>query len=97
MAVCMRCYGTVLGLLVTRLLYAADDGAGPGWLPRYGLGALPLFTALIFAYPIEFGGQVAGLWRFDHAVVTIAGMISGVGLGLMFHPLLQHDRPNSPA
>src|SRR5262245_37307746 len=73
MAVCMRCYGTVLGLLVTRLLYAADDGASAYWLPRYGLRALPLFTALISAYPIEFAGQIAGLWRFDHTVVTIVG------------------------
>jgi len=96
-AVCMRCYGTVLGLLVTRLLYAADDGASPHWLPRYGLRALPPFAALIFAYPIEFAGQVAGLWRFDHTIVTIAGAISGLGLGLMFHPLLQYDRPNNPA
>jgi uncharacterized membrane protein len=89
MAVCMRCYATVLGLLLTRLLYAADDGAGRGWLPRYGLRALPLFALLIFAYTFEFAGQVAGLWFFDNSAVTVAGLITGVGLGLMFHPLLQ--------
>jgi uncharacterized membrane protein len=89
MAVCMRCYATVLGLLVTRLLYAADGGVARVWLPRYGLRALPLFAILISAYAAEFAGQVAGLWRFDNLAVTVAGLITGVGLGLMFHPLLQ--------
>ena len=89
MAVCMRCYGTVLGLLLTRLLYAADTGAGCGWLPRYGLGALPIFAALIFTYATEFAGQVAGLWGFNNLLVTAAGLLTGAGLGLMFHPILQ--------
>jgi uncharacterized membrane protein len=89
MAVCMRCYATVLGLLLTRLLYAADGGATRIWLPHYGLRALPLFATLIFAYAAEFAGQVAGLWPFDNLAVTVAGLITGVGLGLMFHPLLQ--------
>lgn len=89
MAVCMRCYGTVLGLLATRLWYAADGGAGRLWLPKYGLRALPIFALLIFTYAAEFAGQVAGLWGFDNTVTTIAGLITGVGLGLMFHPVLQ--------
>src|SRR5262245_24149095 len=59
MAVCMRCYGVVLGLLFTRLLYAADGGAMRAWLPRYGWRGLPLFAALIFAYPAEFAGEIA--------------------------------------
>jgi uncharacterized membrane protein len=89
MAVCMRCYGTVLGLLLTRLLYAVDAGAGHGWLPYYGLRALPIFIVLIFAYAAEFAGQVAGLWGFNNLVATAAGLITGAGLGLMFHPVLQ--------
>lgn len=89
MAVCMRCYGTVLGMLATRLLYAADGGAGRFWLPRYGRRALPLFAALIFAYAAEFAGEVGGLWAFRNASVTMAGLVSGIGLGLMFHPILQ--------
>jgi len=89
MAVCMRCYGTVLGLLLTRLLYAADTRAGHSWLPRYGLRGLPIFAALIFAYAAEFAGQVAGWWSFNNLVVTAAGLITGIGLGLMFHPMLQ--------
>jgi uncharacterized membrane protein len=95
MAVCMRCYGTVLGVVLTRLLYAADGGAGRLWLPRYGRRALPIFGALIFAYAAEFAGQVAGLWRFDNIVVTIAGLITGVGLGLMFHPPLRAGSTSS--
>jgi uncharacterized membrane protein len=89
MAVCMRCYATVLGLLLTRLLYAADGGAARIWLSRYGLRALPLFAILIFVYAAEYAGQIAGLWPFDNFAVTVAGLITGVGLGLMFHPLLQ--------
>jgi uncharacterized membrane protein len=96
MAVCMRCYGTVLGLLITRLAYAVDGGAGWLWLPRYGVRSLPLFAALIIAYAAEFAGQVAGLWRFDNAVVTSAGLLTGLGLGLMFHPLLQSTIPPRP-
>jgi uncharacterized membrane protein len=95
MAVCMRCYATVLGLLLTRLLYAADSGLSRAWLPRDGLRALPLFATLIFAYAAEFAGQVAGLWSFDNFAVTAAGLITGVGLGLMFHPLLQGGEPIS--
>jgi uncharacterized membrane protein len=89
MAVCMRCYGTVLGLLLTRLLYAADAGTGREWLARYGLRALPIFALLIFAYAAEFAGQVARWWGFHNLVVTVAGLITGLGLGLMFHPMLQ--------
>lgn len=91
MAVCMRCYGTVLGLLLARLAYAADSGASRFWLPRYGLRGLPIFAALIFAYAAEFAGQVAGLWQFDNWLVTLAGLITGIGLGLMFHPILQRQ------
>jgi len=92
MAVCMRCYGTLLGLLLTRLLYAADGGAGRCWLPRYCLRGLPIFALLIFAYAAEFAGEVVGLWRFDNLAVALAGLITGAGLGLMFHPLLQPAR-----
>jgi uncharacterized membrane protein len=92
MAVCMRCYATVLGLLLTRLLYAVDGGVGRIWLSRYGLRGLPMFALLIFAYAFEYAGQVAGLWPFDNFAVTVAGLITGVGLGLLFHPLLQDSR-----
>jgi uncharacterized membrane protein len=89
MAICMRCYGTVLGLLLTRLLYAADGGTGRFWLPRYGRRVLPLFAILIFSYAAELAGQVMGRWGFNNLMVTAAGLITGAGLGLMFHPMLQ--------
>ena len=91
MAVCMRCYGTVLGLLLTRLLYAAHGGEGRLWLPQYGVRGLPIFAGLIFTYAAEFAGQVAGLWEFNNLVATAAGLITGLGLGLMFHPPLQEQ------
>jgi uncharacterized membrane protein len=37
MAVCMRCYGTVSGLLITRILYGLTNGKGVFWLSQYGL------------------------------------------------------------
>lgn len=89
MAVCMRCYGTVLGLLVTRVVYGVDGGRSGVWLARYGGWALLVFGLLIFVYAAEFAGEVAGLWGFDQGVVTLAGVVTGCGLGLMFHPLLQ--------
>jgi uncharacterized membrane protein len=92
MAVCMRCYGALLGLLLTRLLYLAHGGTGRLWLPQYQLRGLPIFGALIFAYAAEYAGQLAGLWHFDQLIVTSAGLLTGVGLGLMFHPLLQAQK-----
>jgi uncharacterized membrane protein len=89
MAICMRCYGTLLGLLLTRLLYLADGGTERFWLPQHGMRGLPIFGALIFAYAAEYAGQLAGLWQFDQLIVTLAGLLTGVGLGLMFHPVLQ--------
>jgi uncharacterized membrane protein len=93
MAVCMRCYGTVLGLLLTRLLYAVDGGGGRLWLARYGKWALPIFAVMIFSYAAEFAGQVAGWWGFNNLVATAAGLVTGAGLGLMFHPALQSRQP----
>ena len=29
------------------------------------------------------------VWGFDNLAVTVAGLITGAGLGLMFHPILQ--------
>jgi len=98
MAVCMRCYGSVLGVLLTRLLHAADGGASRFWLPRYGTWGPPIFAVMIFTYAAEFAGQIAGWWDFNHLVVTVAGLITGAGLGLMFHPVLQGQRsPNTNA
>ncbi len=87
MAVCMRCYGTVLGLLITRLLYA-NGGTGFYWLTQYGLLGAMLTSLLMMAYPAELAAQVVGLWNFNNYVVTLFGLITGVGIGLFFWPIL---------
>ena len=86
MAVCMRCYGTVLGLLITRLLYA-NGGTGFYWLTQYGLVGAILTSLLMMAYPAELAAQVVGLWDFNNYVVTLFGLITGVGMGLFFWPI----------
>lgn len=91
MAVCMRCYGTVLGLLITRLLYANSGGIGFYWLTQYGLVGAMLTSLLMIAYPAELAAQVFGWWDFNNYVVTLFGLVTGVGMGLFFMPILhQH-------
>lgn len=92
MAVCMRCYGVVIGLLVTRLLYAWRGADDPWWLPQYGWRGATLMGILIMAYPAEFAGQVFGLWDFHNALVTPFGLITGLALGLFFVPVLHTQR-----
>jgi uncharacterized membrane protein len=90
MAVCMRCYGTVLGLLITRLLYA-NSSTGFYWLMQYGLLGATLTSLLMMAYPVELAAQVLGLWSFNNYVVTLFGLITGVGMGLFFLPILHNQ------
>lgn len=90
MAVCMRCYGTVLGLLITRLVYA-NGGTGFYWLTQYGLLGAMLTSLLMMAYPAELAAQVVGLWNFNNYVVTLFGLITGVGIGLFFWPILHNQ------
>lgn len=88
MAVCMRCYGTVTGLLVTRLLYAATNGKGFYWLSQYGWGGAAFASVLMMAYPLELAAQVLDLWSFNNYVVTLFGLITGLGWGLFTMPIL---------
>lgn len=91
MAVCMRCYGTVTGLLFTRLLYAVTSGRGFYWLSQYGWNGAALATVLMMAYPLELAAQVFGLWSFNNYVVTPFGLITGLAWGLFTMPIL-HDK-----
>ena len=91
MAVCMRCYGTVMGLLLTRLLYA-NGGTGFYWLTQYGLLGATISSLLMMAYPAELAAQVFGLWSFDNYVVTLFGLVTGIGWGLFVMPILHHQR-----
>lgn len=93
MAVCMRCYGTVIGLLITRLLYANSGGNGFYWLTQYKLLGVMLTSLLMMAYPAELAAQVFGWWSFNNYVVTLFGLVTGVGMGLFFMPILhQHGQ-----
>ncbi len=91
MAVCMRCYGTVTGLLITRLLYVVTEGKGFYWLTQYGWYGAARSSLLMMAYPLELAGEVLGLWSFNNYVVTLFGLITGLGWGLFTMPIL-HGR-----
>lgn len=86
MAVCMRCYGTVLGLVATRLLYMARGAAGPYWLKQYGWQGALLAVLLLLAYPAELVGQILDFWGFNNYVMTCFGMVTGTALGLFIVP-----------
>jgi uncharacterized membrane protein len=90
MAVCMRCYSTVTGLLITRLLYGVTGGKGFYWLNQYGLSGAALASVLMMAYPLELAAQVFGFWSFNNYVVTPFGLITGLAWGLFTMPIL-HD------
>jgi uncharacterized membrane protein len=95
MAVCMRCYGTVTGLFVTRLLYAATNGKGFYWLAQYGLSGATFAGILMMAYPLELAAQIFGLWNFNNYLVTPFGLITGLAWGLFTMPILHGKRQSN--
>jgi uncharacterized membrane protein len=92
MSVCTRCYGTVLGLLLTRVLLTITQGRGRYWLSRYGALGFLLASILMLAYPTEYFLEVWGGWSYHHPVAASYGFVAGLGLGLWAMPLLH---PNS--
>lgn len=88
MAVCTRCYGTVLGLLFTRLLFAATKGEGFFWLTQYGLLGAIISSLLMIAYPVEYAAEMFGGWDYYHSVAMTFGTITGLGWGLHLMPVL---------
>jgi len=90
-AVCMRCYGTIFGLIAMRVLYGRDRGQSPYWLERYGLVGFALTFALCMAYPAELALQGFDSWPMDNGRMTLFGAIAGLGLGAYIMPLLHHD------
>ncbi|MEH2242923.1 DUF2085 domain-containing protein [Nostoc sp.] len=96
MAVCMRCYGTVTGLLITRLLYALG-GKGFYWLSQYGLRGAALASVLMMAYPLELAAQIFGWWSFNNYLVTPFGLITGLAWGLFTMPILHGWRSANPS
>lgn len=88
MAVCMRCYGTLLGVVAMRLLYSRDRGQSPYWLERYGLVGFGLAFALCMVYPAELALQGFDWWPVSNLRMTLFGWIAGIGLGAFIMPLL---------
>ena len=88
MAVCMRCYGTLMGVVVMRYLVKKSGGQEKYWLHQYGLLGLFLCIALCLVYPFELYAQIWGWWEYQNPVVTLFGLISGLGLGAYIMPLL---------
>lgn len=91
MAVCMRCYGTVMGLLFTRMLYGVTGGKGFYWLSRYGWSGAATASVFMMAYAWELAAQVLGWWSFNNYLVTPFGLITGLAWGLFTMPIL-HSR-----
>lgn len=88
MAVCMRCYGTVLGLFFTRLLYGMTQGKGFYWLHRYGWAGAIFASVLMMAYGFEYWAQMFAGWEVNQGVMTLFGLITGIGWGLLAMPIL---------
>ncbi len=93
MAVCMRCYGTLMGLVVTRWLIHRASGQEVYWLPQYGVLGVLLAIALCLVYPAELWAQSLGWWTYHNGIVTLFGLVSGLGLGAYIMPLLYRPTP----
>jgi len=91
MAVCMRCYGTLLGLLAMRVLVNRNQGQATYWLHQYGLWGLGVTIVLCLVYPFELYAQAWGWWDYNNLVVTLFGLVSGLGLGAYIMPLLHRS------
>jgi uncharacterized membrane protein len=91
MAVCMRCYGTVTGLLITRILYAATNGKGSYWLHQYGWNGVAIAIVLMMAYHFELAIQLLGWWNFNNYLVTPFGLITGLAWGLFTMPIFHAE------
>lgn len=91
MAVCMRCYGTVMGLFATRILYIVNNGKAFYWLHQYGWNGAAIATVLMMAYPLEMAAQVLGWWSFENYTVTLFGLITGLAWGLFTMPIFHGD------
>ncbi|BAZ16502.1 hypothetical protein NIES4071_83790 [Calothrix sp. NIES-4071] len=88
MAVCMRCYGTVTGLLLTRVLFAVTGGKGFYWLSQYGWNGAAIAAVLMMAYPFELAVQVLGWYSFNNYFVAPFGLVTGLAWGLFMMPIL---------
>jgi uncharacterized membrane protein len=88
MTVCMRCYGVLMAVVTTRLLYHFDRGASFYWLRQYRFQGAAIASLLTLAYPIELYAQLLGWWNYNNYVVTLFGSLTGLGIGLFLIPVL---------
>ena len=95
MAVCMRCYGTVVGLALMRWLYHRDQGRSPYWLEQHGLWGFALTFIICMAYPLELALQKTTWWGVNHGVMTLFGLVAGLGLGAFMMPVFHSDDRHS--
>jgi glucan phosphoethanolaminetransferase (alkaline phosphatase superfamily) len=91
MAVCMRCYGTVLGLVLMRWLFRRDRGRSGYWLEQYGLWGFALTFVICMAYPLELALQKTSWWAMSHWIMTGFGLVAGLGLGAYVMPVFHSD------
>jgi uncharacterized membrane protein len=96
MAVCMRCYGTLMGLVAMRWLVDRTQGKGAYWLNQYGIAGGLIAIAFCLAYPAELWAQYLGWWDYNNVAVTLFGLVSGLGLGAYIMPLLHKKTFSSP-
>ena len=92
MSVCMRCYGVLLALVTTRLLFMRDRGQGRYWLHQYRFQGAAIASVIIWAYLLEMLAEIAGWWTYDNGIVTLFGYIAGLGIGLFLTPVI-YRRP----
>lgn len=88
MAVCMRCYGTLMGVVAMRWLFSRNQGRSAYWLHQYGWLGFALTILLCLVYPAELYAQYWGWWDYSNWVVFPFGLVSGLGLGAYIMPLL---------
>jgi len=90
MAVCMRCYGTVAGLVAMRWLYQRTQGEGAFWLEQYDVFGFALCFVICLAYPLELALQNYSTWPVNPLVMSSFGLVAGLGLGAYIMPPLHH-------
>jgi uncharacterized membrane protein len=88
MAVCMRCYGTLTGVVIMRWLYQQNSGQAAYWLSRYGLIGFIATIGFCLVYPAELWAEYWGWWGYNNWVVFPFGLVSGLGLGAYIMPWL---------
>jgi uncharacterized membrane protein len=88
MAVCMRCYGTLMGLVFMRWAIGRSEGREIFWLHQYGIAGFLVTILFCLVYPAELWAQKLGWWEYNNFVVTLFGLVSGLGLGAYIMPLL---------